>query len=108
MSEKMATVKKIIRQTWRGIDEARRAFVNVLFVILVVVLLMVLFSSDKPEIADSTALVVAPKGVLVEQLTSCIRHSLMSESNIWWSLVVIVISVSFVHVIKYDEYRHRG
>jgi protease-4 len=81
MSEKMATVKKLFRQTWRGIDEARRAFVNVLFVLLVVVLLVVLFSNDKPEIADTTALVVAPKGVLVEQLTGQSVERMIDEAR---------------------------
>jgi protease-4 len=69
MSDKMTSVKDFFGRTWRGIDAARRVFVNLIFVALVIVLLMVLFSDDKPEIADTTALVIAPKGQLVEQLT---------------------------------------
>jgi protease-4 len=65
----MTSVKDFFGRTWRGIDAARRVFVNLIFVALVIVLLMVLFSDDKPEIADTTALVIAPKGQLVEQLT---------------------------------------
>jgi protease-4 len=57
------------QHVWRGIDAARRVFVNLIFVALVIVLLVVLFSDDSPEIADGTALVIAPKGQLVEQLT---------------------------------------
>jgi protease-4 len=69
MSEKMNKLKAFFSSTWRGIDAARRVFVNLLFVALIIVLLVVLFSDDSPEIADGTALVIAPKGQLVEQLT---------------------------------------
>jgi protease-4 len=69
MSEKMNKLKALCSGTWRGIDAARRVFVNLVFVALVIVLLIVLFSDDSPEIADGTALVIAPKGQLVEQLT---------------------------------------
>jgi protease-4 len=69
MSEKMNTLKGICGRLLRGVDAARRVFVNLLFVALVVVLLIVLFSDGKPDIADTTALVIAPKGQLVEQLT---------------------------------------
>jgi len=69
MSEKMKKLKDFCGSTWRGIDAARRVFVNLLFVALLVVLLVVLFSDDDPDIADTTALVIAPKGQLVEQLT---------------------------------------
>jgi protease-4 len=65
----MNKLRAICSSTWRGIDAARRVFVNLVFVALVIVLLMVLFSNDSPEIADGTALVIAPKGRLVEQLT---------------------------------------
>ena len=69
MSEKMKKLKDFCGSTWRGIDAARRVFVNLLFVALVIALLVVLVSDDDPDIADTTALVIAPKGQLVEQLT---------------------------------------
>jgi protease-4 len=81
MSEKMATAQKIFGRTWRGIDEARRAFVNVVFVALVIVFLIFVFSDGDPEIADTTALVVAPKGVLVEQLTGRSIDRMIDEAR---------------------------
>jgi protease-4 len=69
MSERLNKVKAFFGSVWRGIDAARRVFVNLLFVALVVILLVILFSDDDPDIADTTALVIAPKGQLVEQLT---------------------------------------
>ena len=49
MSEKMNKLKALCSGTWRGIDAARRVFVNLVFVALVIVLLIVLFSDDSPE-----------------------------------------------------------
>jgi len=69
MSEKLSALKKFFSRTWDGIDAARRVFVNLVFIALVIVLLIFLFSDDDPDIADGTALVIAPKGQLVEQLT---------------------------------------
>jgi protease-4 len=69
MSETTNKMKAYCGRAWRGIDAARRVFTNLLFVALVIVLLVVLLSDGKPEIADTTALVIAPKGRLVEQLT---------------------------------------
>jgi protease-4 len=81
MSETTNKMKAYCGRTWRGIDAARRVFVNLLFVALVIVLLVVLFSDDKPEIADTTALVIAPKGRLVEQLTGQSIQRMIDEAR---------------------------
>jgi len=76
MSERMKKLKGLSGRVVSGVDAARRVFVNLLFVALVIVLLVFLFSDDDPDIADTTALVIAPKGQLVEQLTGqSIRHA---------------------------------
>jgi protease-4 len=81
MSGKLNPVKKVLGRIWRGIDASRRAFVNLLFVAFVIFLLVILFSSDKPEIADGTALVVSPKGILVEQLTGQSIERMIDEAR---------------------------
>jgi protease-4 len=81
MSEFTERLKKYWGRSWRGIDAARRVFINLLFVALVIVLLVVLFSDDKPDIADSTALVIAPKGRLVEQLTGQSIQRMIDEAR---------------------------
>jgi protease-4 len=81
MSEFKDRLKKYWGATWHGIDAARRVFVNLLFVALVIVLLVVLFSDDKPDIADGTALVIAPKGRLVEQLTGQSVQRMIDEAR---------------------------
>ncbi len=81
MSERLSVLKKALNHTFRGVDAARRVFVNLLFAALVVVLLFVLFSSDAPDIADTTALVIAPRGQLVEQLTGQSIERMVDEAR---------------------------
>ena len=81
MTERLSVLKKALNHTLRGVDAARRIFVNLLFVALVVVLLFILFSSDEPDIADTTALVIAPRGQLVEQLTGQSIERMVDEAR---------------------------
>jgi len=52
---------------WRGAETVARVFV-VLFVLAVIVGLMMLTGSDTPEVPERAALVISPRGSLVEQL----------------------------------------
>ena len=81
MPENSNVVMRVLRALWRGIDAARRVFVNLLFLFIVVVLLALVFRSDKPDIAGTTALVVAPEGRLVEQLTAKSIDQLFNEAQ---------------------------
>ena len=63
-------MKRFFKGIWNAIDATRRFTINLLFVLIVVALIALAFSSDEPEIADTTALVIAPEGQLVEQLTA--------------------------------------
>ena len=69
MSVGISTLISLLKHGWRGIDAARQIFVNLLFLALATALLFILFHDDSPEVADNTALVIALKGQLVEQLT---------------------------------------
>ena len=53
----------------RGLDQSRRVFVNVLFLALVVGLLAAVVAGG-PKVEKGAALVVAPKGNLVEQVSA--------------------------------------
>ncbi len=81
MSQESNTLKELFRHTWRGIDTARRVFVNLLFLAVVVAMLVVVAADDEPEIADTTALVVAPKGQLVEQLSGQSLERMIDEAR---------------------------
>ena len=81
MPEKSNLLLRALRGLWRGINAARKVFVNLLFLIIVVALLALPFRSDEPDIADTTALVIAPKGQLVEQLTAKSIDQLVDEAR---------------------------
>jgi protease-4 len=53
----------------RGLDQSRRVFVNVLFLVLVVGLLAAVLAGG-PKVPKGAALVVAPKGNIVEQVAA--------------------------------------
>jgi len=71
----------MLKGTWGAIDATRKVAVNLLFLVIVIALLVVVFSSDEPEIADTTALVIAPKGQLVEQLTAKSVEQMIDEAR---------------------------
>ena len=74
-------LKKISRAAWGIIDSARKVTFNLLFLFLAMGLLAILFSNDDPKIAKTTALVIEPKGKLVEQLTAKTVGSLIDEAR---------------------------
>jgi protease-4 len=81
MTKRTNPLTRILRSSWGFIDAARRTVVNLLFLAIVVVLLVMAFSSDEPEIADTAALVVAPKGQLVEQLSAKTFDRIIDEAS---------------------------
>jgi protease-4 len=64
----------------RVVDAARRLVVNLLFLLIVGILLIALFTSTHLRLADNTALVVALKGDLVEQYSGSAREAAVSEA----------------------------
>ncbi|MBX2850087.1 MAG: signal peptide peptidase SppA [Acidiferrobacterales bacterium] len=81
MSESTNIFKRIFKGAWRFIDSTRKVVVNLLFLVIAIVLLVALFSSDKPKIAKSTILEIAPQGQLVEQLTAKSFDQLLDEAQ---------------------------
>jgi protease-4 len=63
----MDSLLALLRAFWRALDFARRLFVNVIFLLLLVIIAGALLSSDKPIVPSGVALVVAPGGRLVEE-----------------------------------------
>ncbi len=81
MDERKSMPMRLLGGVWKGIDGLRRVVVNLIFVALVVALIAVAVSDDDPDIQDSTALVVAPKGRLVEQLTATSPRQMIDEAR---------------------------
>jgi len=81
INERGNPFKRMLKGTWGAIDATRKVAVNLLFLAIVIALVVVVFSSDKPDIADTTALVIAPKGQLVEQLTAKSVEQMIEEAR---------------------------
>lgn len=62
------SIFRFVHGVWRALDGLRRAL-HLILLLIVVIFLLALFSSDIPVVPDSAALVLAPRGVIVEQLT---------------------------------------
>ncbi len=62
-------IGSVFASVFRGVDLARRIVIN--FIFLMILLLVVAWwgGDGAPEVPDSAALVVAPRGLIVEQLT---------------------------------------
>ena len=72
---------RILKGAWGMVDSARKVAINLLFLVIVIALLAMAFSSDDPDIADTTALVIKPRGQLVEQLTAKSLDDLLDEAR---------------------------
>jgi protease-4 len=70
---------RLLSGFWRGVDESRRFVVNVLFLALVVFLVGSAVTGG-PKVPTGAALVVRPKGVLVEQLTGRNLRGFLEET----------------------------
>ena len=97
-------LKKISRAAWGIIDSARKVTFNLLFLFLAMGLLAILFSNDDPKIAKTTALVIEPKGKLVEQLTAQTVGSLIDQAGGAESLETLLKDViDAIDVAKDDD-----
>ena len=59
----------VIARIGVGLTKARNFTMNFVFVVVVVLLLVVLFSSGEIDVPSGSALVLNPKGILVDQQT---------------------------------------
>ncbi|MBQ74409.1 MAG: signal peptide peptidase SppA [Gammaproteobacteria bacterium] len=58
---------RFISQIWKGVTAAKNATGNILFVLLLTLLVFAIFTADSPAIPDSTALILNPTGIIVDQ-----------------------------------------
>jgi protease IV len=65
----LARLYRGFARLWRWSNALRVAILNVLFFAILITLLVVVARSDGPDFADRNALVIAPKGTIVEQLS---------------------------------------
>ncbi len=81
MNKRTNPLKRILKGAWGAIDATRKVTINLLFLVIAIALLAMAFSSDDPKIAETTALVIAPQGQLVEQLTAKSFEQMLDEAR---------------------------
>jgi len=74
-------IMRILKGAWGAVDVTRKFVFNLLFLVIAISLLAMAFSSNAPKIAKSTALVIKPKGQLVEQLTAQSFEQVLDEAR---------------------------
>lgn len=67
------------RKVWRGIDVTRRVVINLVFLAAVVAAVVVVASGGKAKVPASCALVITPRGTIVEQLQGNALDRLQDE-----------------------------
>ncbi len=58
---------RLIKGIWNAITATKNAIGNLIFLGLVILVLVTVFSSESTAIADSTALIINPTGIIVDQ-----------------------------------------
>lgn len=66
----MKFLKALFRGLWKSLKAAQSLTGTLLFLILMVIVLKAMFSDNRPTVADGSALVIDPAGIIVEQLTA--------------------------------------
>ena len=79
MEEATNPFNRFLKGAWRFLDSARKVTLNLVFLLIVIVVLVSIFSGDAPKIAKKTALVIKPQGQLVEQLTAKSLDTMIDE-----------------------------
>lgn len=65
----MFRIGRGLKRAWSISNAIRVAVFNLLFIAVVIVLVVWLFRNDGPDFAEDNALVIAPKGTIVDQLS---------------------------------------
>ena len=81
MKNRTSLLKGVMKGTWDAINAARKATINLLFLVIAIALLAMAFSSDDPKIAETAALMIEPQGQLVEQLTAKSFEQMLDEAR---------------------------
>jgi protease-4 len=75
----LSSVRRGIGAFWRGLDATRRFVLNSLFLLIVVLLLIAMFTGGPKPLVSKTALVLELRGDLVEEHTGGLRDALLSN-----------------------------
>jgi len=79
MNTRSTLVRRAGAAAWKTITITSRVVANLLFLSLVVLLLVLVLGPGGPDVEDKTALVLAPKGTIVEQRSAESLQSMFEE-----------------------------
>lgn len=69
MNQKPGFLRRLLGGLWRTISWIRGALANLIFIVLVILVVAALNQQESMEVPGKTALLIAPQGLLVDQLT---------------------------------------
>ena len=69
MNKSPGIIRRLFRFLWRVVDVTRRLVFNLLFLFFLMIFLVALLMGEDEEVPEGAALVLAPEGEIVEQLT---------------------------------------
>jgi protease-4 len=75
----LSSLRRGIGAFWRGLDATRRFVLNSLFLLIVVLLLIAMFTGGPKPLVSKTALVLELRGDLVEEHTGGLRDALLAN-----------------------------
>ncbi len=75
-----STFYRIISGFWSFVDASRRALFNLIFLVIIIVFIIALLSSDKLKLQDKTALVLNLSGPVVEQQSGSVRDRITAQA----------------------------
>ncbi|MGB3564353.1 MAG: signal peptide peptidase SppA [Thermoanaerobaculia bacterium] len=79
MKKALETLGRAFALLWTALDQTRRFAVNAVFLVLLILLVGLFLADTRPQVEEGSALVVAPTGMLVEQLYSSPVEEAMLE-----------------------------
>ena len=79
MNEERSRFRRILAGVGRGMDRTRRILANLLLLVVVLVLVSLVFRDSKPKVPKQAALVLNPKGVIVEQYSGTPLSRVMDQ-----------------------------
>jgi protease-4 len=77
----LQNTRRGLSYVWRMIDGGRRIFVNLLFLVVVIFILVGLFGGGTKKLDDKTALILDLRGNLVEQQSESAREVLLLQAQ---------------------------
>ncbi|CAN7304059.1 signal peptide peptidase SppA [Massilia sp. LjRoot122] len=75
----LSALRRGFGMLWRAVDVSRRTFMNLLFLLFVIIVVMIMSSGGVKPIGEKTALVLELKGDLVEQYQSSFQDTVLDS-----------------------------